>query len=182
MESAATYRSRWPGVLGLVGIIIAVLMFWDALSDLIQVFTWDEQDWVRMLGAETAALIEKFAPPVGYQVASGLINLELSILLFVASILLLRRQRVGVTLSRVWAWLVLPLLAIQMLLVLTWMKQHLAGLLRPEWQVSESTIVIWTVFVFLILAAYPVFLLAWLGRPSVRGDYATWNVGTSTVM
>ena len=182
MESAVTYRSRWPHVLGLVGIIIGVLMFWDALSDLIQVFTWDEQDWARMLGAETAALIEKFAPPLGYQVASALINLELSILLFVASILLLRRRRAGVTVSRVWAWLVLPLLAIQLLLVLTWMKQQLAGLLRPEWQVSEGTIVVWTVFAFLLLAAYPVFLLVWLGRPSIRGDYATWNGGMSTAM
>ena len=182
MGSAATYRSRWPGVLGLVGIIIAVLMFWDALSDLITVFTWDQQDWVRMLGAETAALIEKFAPPLGYQVTSALINLELSILLFAASILLLRRRRAGVTLARVWAWLVLPWLAIQLLLVLTWMKQYLAGLLRPEWQVSEGTIVAWTVFVFLILAAYPVFLLVWLGRPAIRGEYAAWNGGMSALM
>ena len=182
MESAATYRSRWPGVLGLIGMIIAALMFWDELGELIQVFTWDEQDWVRMLGAETAALIEKFAPPLGYQVASALITLELSILLFAASILLFRRQRAGVTLARVWAWLVLPWLAIQLLLVLTWMKQYLAGLLRPEWQVSEGTIVAWTVFVFLILAAYPVFLLVWLGRPAIRGEYAAWSRGMSAVM
>ena len=111
MESAATYRSRWPGVLGLIGMIIAVLMFWDELGELIRVFTWDEQDWVRMLGAETAAMIERFAPPLGFQVASALINLELAILLFVGSLLLFRRQRVGVTLTRVWAWLVLPWLA-----------------------------------------------------------------------
>ena len=182
MESSAIDRSRWPGVLGLVGIIIAVLTFWDALGDLITVFTWDQQDWVRMLGAETAALIEKFAPPLGYQVTSALINLELSILLFAASILLLRRRRAGVTLARVWAWLVLPWLAIQLLLVLTWMKQYLAGLLRPEWQVSEGTIVAWTVFVFLILAAYPVFLLVWLGRPAIRGEYAAWSRGMSAVM
>ncbi len=182
MESATTYRSRWPGVLGLIGMIIAVLMFWDELGELIRVFTWDEQDWVRMLGAETAAMIERFAPPLGFQVASALINLELSILLFIGSILVFRRQRVGVTLTRVWAWLVLPWLAIQLLLVLTWMKQHLSGLLRPEWQVSEGTIVMWTAFAFLILATYPVFLLVWLGRPSVRGDYGTWNVGESAVM
>ena len=39
MGSAAVYRSRWPGVLGLIGMIIALLMFWDELGELIQVFT-----------------------------------------------------------------------------------------------------------------------------------------------
>jgi len=176
MNGAERRPARWPGVLGTVGIIIAVLTFWDELSELIRLFTWGEEDWVRMLGTETARMVQEFAPPLGFVIASAVINLELAILLFVGSVLLIRRSRAGVSCCRVWAFLALPWLAAQLLLVLTWMRTHLPGLLRPEWHVDEATIVFWTIIAFMVIAIFPVFLLVWFARPTVKAEYATWDM------
>jgi hypothetical protein len=176
MYGAERRPARWPGVLGVIGIILAVLCLWDELNELIRLFTWNEEDWVRLLGAETARLVQEFAPPLGFAVASALINIELSILLFIGSVLLIRRSRAGVSCCRVWAWLVLPWLAIQLVLVLTWMRDHLSGLLQPAWQVQEATIVLWTVFAFFVIAIFPIFVLVWFARPGVRAEYATWDM------
>jgi hypothetical protein len=176
MNGAEKRPSRWPGVLGTIGIIIAVLTFWDELSELIRLFTWGEEDWARMLGAETARMVQEFAPPLGFAIASAVINIELAILLFVGSVLLIRRSRAGVSCFRVWSFLVLPWLAIQLVLVLTWMRDHLSGLLQPDWQVAEATIVFWTVVAFMVIAIFPVFLLVWLARPVIQAEYSRWDM------
>jgi hypothetical protein len=178
MEVGAMPRTHWPAALGVIGIVIAALSVFDEAGELIRLFTWDEADWARIFGAETARLIEHMAPPLGFMVVSAVINLELAVLLFVGSILLLRRQRAGVSCCRAWAWIVLPWLVVQLVLVLTWLRDLLPQLLAPELMPSQATVSGAVIFGFMIVAIYPVFLLVWFARPRIRAEYVLWDIGS----
>jgi hypothetical protein len=178
MEATETPRTRWPTVLGVIGIIVAVLAFIDEIGELVRLFTWSDADWARLMGAEAVELIKKAGPPLGLVVASAVINLELALLLFVGSILLLRRKRGGVICCKVWAWIVLPWLVIQLVLALTWLRDLLEALLQPDLMPTMGAVVAGVVFGFALVAVFPVFLLVWFARPNIRAEYTLWNIGS----
>ncbi len=166
-------RPRWPGVIGTIGIILGVIIFIDKIDDLMTL-TWTEEDWRRIFAPGLAELIVRAMPPVGWRLFSGVAEMGLGVLLFVASIALRRRRRSGVYLCRVWAWLAIVWAVMVMGWAIWWLQQYageIPGLSLVSWQ---GFAVFGIVFALVLLLAYPVFLLFWFSKPDVQAEYETW--------
>ena len=98
-------EAGWPRIVGTIGIVLGVLIFVDQLDDLWLGLTWTEEDWRRFFSPEIAALMAAALRPTGWQLASTVIQMGLGILLVAGSLGLHRRRRSGVSFCRLWAWL-----------------------------------------------------------------------------
>ncbi len=167
-------QSRWPRVVGTIGIILAVIMVVDQVDDVITYLTWSPQDWRRIFAPEVADLIVQAMPPLAWLVVSAVVGVGLGLLLFVGSIFLRRRRRGGVTLCRVWAWLAIAWAVLEMVRAISWFKGYsgdLAGVPVGAWQ---GYAVFGIAIALVVMLAYPLFLLLWFGRPDIRTEYEEW--------
>lgn len=167
--------SRWPGVVGTIGLILGAILFLDQIDDLLIPLVWTEDDWSRMLGPETAELVVRSLPPPAWLVTSSLVGMALAALLVVGSSRLRRRRRSGVTLCRTWSWLAIAWVAIDMASALWWLQAHadeIPGLASTGWQGYAAFGI---VVALVVMLAYPVFLLVWLSRPEVAAEHAGWS-------
>ncbi len=109
---------------------------------------------------------EMFGPQlITAQTVTGLASVVSAALLLAGGIYLLKRRRVGVALHYVAAIVNLVLIAANLVAMLTMAPGGRMGML-----VSVPTIL-----GTILGAAYPVFLLIWLSRPTVKADVANWS-------
>jgi len=166
--------ARWPRVLGVVGGILGVLMFLDKLDDLFVTKVLPMQELSGLIGAEATELIVTTSS-AGWGLASFLVAGSLGILLLVGSVRLSHRNPSGVTFCAAWAWMAMGWALVETI--------RAAVVLRT---LAASTPVIsgvdWTAFAgmgiaaaLIVMLAYPVFLLIWFSRPSVRAEYSAWT-------
>jgi hypothetical protein len=163
--------SRWPGVVGTIGVILGVLMFIDKIDDLLLIqFLRSEEKWSAMVGPELAEFIVGVIPPVSWMVSSGLIGMALAILLIVGSVRLRRRRQSGIALCRTWSWLAIAWVGIEMARAFWWFRIHGDEVGRFASSGWEGIAYFSVAVAFLVLLAYPVFLLVWLSRHPVVSD------------
>ncbi len=81
---------RWPGVVGVTGIVLAILMFIDNLDDLVIPLLWSPDDWRGLLGPGEAELVMGLMPPMSWMVPISLIGMALAVVLFLGSLRLRR--------------------------------------------------------------------------------------------
>jgi len=161
-------------VIGTIGIVLGVLIFLDQIDDLWMQLTWTEEDWRRFFSPEMSALMAAALRPTGWQLASSVIQMGLGILLVVGSLGLHLRRRSGVSLCRLWAWLAVAW-AVADIGSAAWLLSRytgeVAGLPVFSWQTAAA---LGIGFALVLMLAFPVFLLVWLGRPEVRAEYSSW--------
>lgn len=166
-------RSRWPDVIGIVGLILSAIMFFDKLNDL-ATLTWTEEQWSRFVGAELADVIVRSLPPRGIRVVSSVVHMALAILLFTGSWALRGRRRSGVYQCRAWAMLAIVWVAVEIGWAIWWLSRftgEIMGIAQATWQ-GYAAFGITAALV--ILLAFPVFQLIWLSRDEVRAEYEVW--------
>ena len=61
-ESLET-RSKWPRVIGTLGVVLGVLMILDTLDDVLFQLFWNQDDWAAWVGADIARSIFVSMPP-----------------------------------------------------------------------------------------------------------------------
>ncbi|MCP4201731.1 MAG: hypothetical protein GY769_07335 [bacterium] len=167
-------RARWPGVVGVVGIIVAVLMFVDQVDDLLALLVLSPETWSRWLGPKQAEIVVRLMPPVGWVAVAAVIGAALAVLLFIGSMRIHRHMRSGVELCRRWSQVTIAWAVIQITAAISWLQRNadfISDLANGEWQGAAAFGVVVALGVML---AFPVFLLVWLSRPVVRREYATW--------
>ena len=167
-------ESRWPRVVGTIGIILAVIMVVDQVDDVITYLTWSPDDWRRIFAPEVADLVVRAMPPLGWLLVSAVVGSGLGLLLFVGSIFLRRRRATGVMLCRVWAWLAIVWAVLEIVRAISWFRGYsdeLAGVPAEVWQ---SYAVFGIVIAMAVMMAFPLFLLVWFGRPEIRTEYEGW--------
>ena len=95
-------------------------------------------------------------------------------LLFVGSVGLRRHRPVGVSLCRLWSWLAIVWVMVQMARGALWLRQ-LGGEVPVLGVVSSQAFaLVGVALAVAILLAFPVFLLVWLSKAAVRAEYETW--------
>jgi hypothetical protein len=160
--------SRWPRVIGTIGVILGAIMCIDKLDDLLLIqFLRSEEKWSGMVGPELAELIVRTIPPVSWMISSGLIGMALAILLIVGSIRLHRRRQSGVGLCRTWSWLAIAWVGVEMVRTFWWFRIHGGEVRRFASSGWEEAAYFSVAVAFVVLLAYPVFLLVWLWRHPV---------------
>ena len=167
-------RPAWPRVIGTIGIVLGVLIFLDQLDDLWTQSMWTEEDWGRFFSPDLAALTAAALRPTGWRLASTLIEMGLGVLLVVGSVGLHRRRRSGIALCRAWAWVAVAW-ALAEIGWAVWLLSRYAGDVRDasigSWQVAVA---LGLGLALVLLLAFPLFLLAWFGRPAVQDEVASW--------
>lgn len=167
--------SRWPQVIGLIGLILSVIIFVDKLDELVTL-TWTEEQWTRAVGEDLAALIVSALPPLGWRLASSLAHIALAVLLFAASLALRGRRRSGVSRCRAWAMLAIGWVVVEMGWAIWWLSRYegeIMGVAPATWQGNAAFGI---AVALVVLLAFPVFLLVWLSRGDVRAEYEAWPI------
>ncbi len=166
-------RSRWPEVIGIIGIILSVIIFVDKLDDLLTL-TWTEDKWTRVVGADLADLIVRSLPPLGWRLASSLVHMALAVLLFAGSLALRGRRRSGVSRCRAWAVLAIGWVAVEIGWAIWWLSRYTGGIMGIAPATWQGYAAFGIAVALVILLAFPVFLLIWLSRSHVRVEYEGW--------
>jgi hypothetical protein len=174
-HGASLPRSRWPDVIGIIGLVLSAIMFFDKLNDLVTL-TWTEEQWSRFVGTDLADVIVRSLPPRGVRLVSSVVHMALAILLFTGSLALRGRRRSAVDKCRVWATLAIGWVAVEIGWAIWWLSRftgEIMGVAQATWQGYAAFGI---ALALLILLAYPVFLLTWLSRSHVRAEYTGWPV------
>ena len=144
-------RTQWPTIIGTLSIIVALFMIGGALITLPDEVSIDE---ARALGSFLASVII-----TGFHVW-----------LLAAAIGLLYRNRIGVIFLQIWAilyaFVMITLIGIFIVLV-------------PPYLVRE---LLWSVLIsVLVYLGWPVFLIVWFSRGSIRDDVRQWRKQPPTI-
>ena len=162
-------RLWWPTAVGILGILFACIHFLGGgclmLAPLIlggTSATGPHADW-----------FEASKPPLAIILILGLGVICLSIMLFVGSIRLISRHPSGGRLTRVWSWVFIPW-------VVGWMTVQfvLQPPIPPDLEALGPSRHLGGILGFIVLQTlfygWPVFLICWFARPSVRQEVAKW--------
>ncbi len=168
--------TRWPKVVGTLGVILGGIMFVDKADDMILIpLMWGGDSRSLLLGPEMGEIVARSMPNVVGFILYLLLGMLLGLMLIIGSLRLRRRSPSGVTLCRAWAWLSIVWLAAGMTVALWWLGDYgdeVASVAGTGW---HSTAFSGTLLALAILLAYPVFLLVWLSRAPVKEEYLTWR-------
>ena len=165
--------TRWPVVIGTIGVVLAALIVLDKIDDLVML-NWTEADWSRLLGPDLAALVYAALPPTAWRLLKSLVHIGLGVLLASGALALRHRRLHGVRRCRLWAWLSIAWVLGSMTVGLILARQSLGdipGLSVYGWQAAAAFGIIVAVG---ILLAFPTFLLIWFSRDAVRAEYESW--------
>ena len=165
--------ARWPTVVGTIGIVVAIVLLIDTVDD-VMTLRWTAEDWRMIFAPNVADLIARSMPPVAWRLFSAAAQTGLAVLLFVGSVGLRRHRPVGVSLCRLWSWLAIVWVMVQMARGALWLRQ-LGGEVPVLGVVSSQAFaLVGVALAVAILLAFPVFLLVWLSKAAVRAEYETW--------
>ena len=82
-----TRRARWPGVVGVIGMVIGAMMAFSEAQEIVRILTWTEHDWQALLGPAWTESVVATLPSMPWQVASSVVELGLGCLLFLGAFL-----------------------------------------------------------------------------------------------
>lgn len=165
--------SRWPNVIGTIGIVVAAIMFLDKVEDLSHLL-WTAEDWRRLFSPDIADLIVRATPPLVWRLGIIAAELALAVLLIIGSVALRRRRRSGVSLSRVWAWLAIVWVVLIMARGVWWLLRFQGEIVGIPYATWQGFAVLGILMALALLLAWPVFLLVWFARPEIRAEVAEW--------
>ncbi len=167
--------SVWPTVVGIIGIIYASLGLFGTFCGLAYplILPW-YVDWMRSVGVpeQDVQEWETSMPLVGWTVFASLIGLALVILLFVGAVKLLRRQASGARLCALWSWMIIPWTIIATVITLVFQLNAPAPSGGPAQQIGAA---IAGVIAAVIGLVFPVFVVIWFSRPTIKSQVAQWR-------
>lgn len=169
--------SRWPMVFGVIGIIIASFgllgaccgmvmpLAWPAYVDLIAKFLPDEK---------IVEAMRHMRPPIAWTLLSSVLGLATAILLLTGSIKLIRRNASGVSMCKLWAWIIIPWTLIAIPVSMMIQPQMPPDLQRGglNMQVGAGMGacfgVVWGL-------TFPIVMLIWFARRAVKDEVRGWE-------
>ena len=174
MTEESSAQSKWPMVLGTLGVVLGALMVLDTLDDLLFQLFWNEEDWAAWGGADIARSIVASMPPLAWALFSTVVQIGLGVYLVAGSLRLRRRRVSGVEMCRTWARVTVAWIIVSMGLALWWVGR-IAGDFPGATQAEvESAALVGVALASLLLLAYPLFLLYWCSKDAIQGETAAW--------
>ncbi len=167
--------SVWPTVVGIIGIIYASLGLFGTFCGLAFLFILlSYADWLESFGIPEQEVQEMQASmsPVSWTVLASMVGLALASLLFVGAVRLLRRQASGARLCALWSWMIIPWSIIATVITLVF---HLNAPAPSGGQGAQIGIAIVTVIGVVVGLVFPVFVVIWFARPTIKSQVAQWR-------
>lgn len=171
--------SKWPTVVGILGIVLASLGFVGGCCALGNPFYMGF--FIDMMAnspnapKEQVELMKASQMPAAWMIMAGLIGIGMSVLLLVGAINVVRRRAKGVGLCKTWAWINMPWAVISLMVGLAFQMR-----IPPELQqVSGAWQYIGLAFGGCMTLVFgigvPIFFLAWFSRQTIRDEIAAWS-------
>jgi len=174
MTEESSAQSKWPMVLGTLGVVLGALMILDTLDDLLFQLSWNEEDWAGWVGADLARSIVVSMPPFAWAFLSAVVQICLGAYLVAGSLRLRRRQASGIEMCRTWAKVTVAWVIVSMGLALWWIGRF-AGDIAGVTQAQVDSAAAWGVALAAVfLLAYPLFLLYWISKDAIQSETAAW--------
>jgi len=174
MNEPSSARSKWPKVIGTLGVVLGALMVLDTLDDLLFQLFWNEEDWAAWVGADIARSIVASMPPLAWALFSAVVQIGLGAYLVAGSLRLRRHQASGIEMCRTWAKVTVAWIIVSMGLALWWVGR-IAGEFAGATQAQvESAALYGVALAALLLLAYPLVLLYWFSKDGIRAETAVW--------
>ena len=175
MIAESSVPSKWPTVIGSLGVVLGVLMVIDTLDDLLfQLFT-SEEDWAAWIGSDIAQTIFVSMPPLAWLIAAAVIQICLGCVLVAGSLRIRRRQASGVQMCRTWAMATAAWVVLSLGFSLWWIGR-ISGDLPVASEAEIQAAAVWGIaLAAVLLLAYPVFLLYWFSRDEIQTQIAGWQ-------
>lgn len=162
----------WPTTVGAVGVVVGGLQCYGgcvAIGGLDPVSALHTA--TQLPGGDDpvlAALVEH-GPPTALAVTMAGVECVMAIVLILASISLIQHRGIAGRLLLNWSAAALALVVVAT--VIAWAPRWS---LVAEHDAAEAAFVAWLVMRVPLTVALPIFLLAWLRRPSIRDEMARW--------
>jgi hypothetical protein len=161
--------TKWPTVLGIIGIIVGVLGAMSAAWGIVSFSLFPEM--MRAMPPEAVAAMEKMK---GLTIALSAVGLPVAVLLLASGIGLVRRRRWSVSTAKIWAALrILVAIAgsVGGVLMQDAMMQGnpgMAGMPAGFMRTMQMIGFAWG-------CGLPVFFLIWLSRAKIKAEVASWR-------
>lgn len=171
-ESIRPADSRWPTVVGTIGVIVGIVTIIDRLDDLLLLPMLRPGGLARrVLGERVAEFVSRQEPWI---VATSVLGTALGCLLVVGALRLRRRRRSGVSLCRTWSWLAIGWGTVEIVRSLSWLKRYEAELAEISDAAWQGPAAIGLVTAAILMFTFPVFLLLWLAGRERQAEVAGW--------
>ncbi len=167
--------SVWPTVVGIIGIIYASLGLFGTCCGLTILFILPSYtDWLQRIGMSEQEVqeMQTSMSPVSWTVPASVVGVALTILLFVGALRLLRRQASGARLCALWSWMIIPWTIIATVITLVFHFNTPAPSGGLGQQIGTAIV---TVIGTVIGLVFPVFVVIWFLRPTIKSQVAQWR-------
>lgn len=171
--------SSWPTVFGVIGIIIASLGILGGCCGVAMPFAW--APFITMMEnsgnvpAEDIDRMRNSVPPAAWMFAAGAVGLILASMLLTGSIGMLRRRESGYKLCRLWCWIIILWAAISIPVNFLLTPRPPTGS-QPGGQAGQLVGSAFGICLGVLLwIAFPIFMLVWFSRASVKHEVAGWE-------
>ncbi len=172
-------RSTWPMAIGITGIVLASLGLVGGCCGVISPFL---TDFFMGMAADSGNMPQEqidqilaSQPPALWIVPASLIGMALATLLLVGCIGLARRRAGGVKLCLVWAWINIPWTLIGLAVGAYFQLRVPADAQQMGAGFQYFGLAVGSCFALTLGVGFPLFMLIWFARRSVKDDVAAWE-------
>ena len=170
-------KARWPGPVGVIGMVVGAIMIYSKVMDLARFLTWTAEDWERILSPSQIEIIAGTLPSAGWNIGTAIFEIGLGVLVFVGSFWLLFRDAKSIRALKAWAWTSIVYGIGIGAWVASWLSTYWDSI--PEAAgVGVGAAYFGVAVAMGIMLAFPVFLVVWLARADVRAEYESWSAAT----
>ena len=114
-------------------------------------------------------------PPAVWMIVVGLIGLALAMLLLLGGIAIVRRRANGTTLCKVWAWINIPWAALSMTIAAYFQLRVPQDTQQMGAGFQYVGLAFGACFTLLFGVGFPLFILLWFSRATVKDEVAAWE-------
>lgn len=174
-------RSRWPTVIGVIGILLAAFGLFGGCCGMVMISPPVQDFFLGMaagsgnVSQEEIDAMKAAQPPMLWIIPATLFGMALSTLLLTGCIGLARRRAGGVKRCTVWAWISIPWTVIGMVVGVYIQLQVPASAQQMGAGFQYFFIAVGTCFALTTGVGFPMFMLIWFARQSVKDDVAAWE-------
>ncbi len=170
-------RTTWPTAFGVIGIIFASVGLFGGCCGIVMPLIWPAYvNWLANFVPDEKMVeaMRQMRPPIAWTLLSSVLGLAMAILLLTGSIKLIRRNASGVSMCKLWAWIIIPWMLIAIPVSIKIQPQMPPDLQQGGLGMQAGAVigpcmgVVWGL-------TFPIVMLIWFARRAIKDDVRGWE-------